>query len=283
VLVRAPVRWGVAIVALSFLVPSIVLLVVEQEIGFMMILAVPLAGVFGLVLSLGLGLIGRERALPRTASHTAAATMTVVWLVAMLAAREWDAWQLLPVVFVATWVLAMFASVVGWNVGDMIRGALVKPGAAELFAPAVADAVPMRERTTERHDWLSDAHPYLADTVVEVVSGVTTRDERLLAAVPAVRLNRLWHLPIGVAVTDRQLIIVPVTMRGRLDGSPITVSAHDLTAAAIRPGTWGDVVTVSTATGRSLRFELAFEQRDLAGEGGLGTVRTWLHDHAPTE
>jgi hypothetical protein len=277
------VRWGVALVALSFLVPSLVLLVVEQEVGFMMILAVPLVGVFGLVLSLGLGLIGRERALTRTASHTAAATMTVVWLVAMVAAREWDGWQLLPVVLVITWVFAMLAAVVGWNVGDMIRGALAKPGAAELFAPAVADALPMHERTTERNDWLSDAHPYLADTVVEAVRGATARDERLRAAVPAVRLNRLWNLPIGVAVTDHQLIIVPVTMRGRPDGPPVAVNAHDLTAVSVRPGASGDVVTVSAGTGHTLRFALAFVHRDLAGEGGVGTVRAWLRDHTPRQ
>jgi hypothetical protein len=277
------VRWGVALVALSFLVPSLVLLVVEQEVGFMMVLAVPLVGVFGLVLSLGLGLIGRERALTRTASHTAAAAMTVVWLVAMVAAREWDGWQLLPVVLVITWVFAMLAAVVGWNVGDVIRGALAKPGAAELYAPAVADALPMHERTTERHDWLSDAHPYLADTVVEAVRGATARDERLLAAVPAVQLNRLWNLPIGVAVTDHQLIIVPVTMRGRPDGPPVAVNAHDLTAVSVRPDASGDVVTVSASTGHTLRFALAFEHRELAGEGGVGTVRAWLHDHVPRQ
>jgi hypothetical protein len=281
VLFRAPVWWGVAVVALSFLIPSLVLLVVEQEVGFMMILAVPMVGVLGLVLSLVLGLIGRERAWTRTASHTAAITMTAVWSVAMVALREWDAWQLLPVVFVITWVFAMLAAMVGWNVGDMIRGALGKPGAADLYAPAVADALPMHERTTERYDWLAEADPYLADTVVEAVRGATAHGERLLAAVPAVQINRLWNLPIGVAVTDHHVVIVPVTMRGRPDGPPTALHAADLTAVAMRPGPSGDVVTVSASGGNSFRFALAFEERELAGSGGVDSVRSWLRDHSP--
>lgn len=279
VTLRAPVWWAVAVVALSFGLPSLVLLLATGEFGAMIVLAVPMVGAFTLVVASVVGLLGHDRSWTRTASFTSAAVMMLVWLVVMVAAGRWDAWLLLPAVFAVTWVFATLAAMIGWNGGDAVRRALGRPGAADLFAPATAADAPLWERTTDRYDWLADADPYLADTVVEAVRSRAVVGEEIRAAVPAVALGRWWSRPLGVAVTDRRLVLVPVTIRGRADGEPVSILPTEIDTVSVR--TADDAVTVTTVDGGWFRFALPFTDRSFVGD--VDTVLAWLRAHQPPD